>query len=127
MMSMRRTVLIILGAAGGLIVLMLVGVAVVVLTLDPSVEHQLANSIRAVDQKSSLILEPRFAEQVLARIATQVERMMKSNVMPVLLCAPELRRHLRRITERVMPHLSILSVAEVPNNVMLKAFGVVAV
>ena len=98
-----------------------------VLTLDPSVEHQLAGSIRAVDQKSSLVLEPRFAEQMLTRIAAQVERMMKSNVMPVLLCAPELRRHLRHITERVMPHLSIVSVAEVPNNVMLKAFGVVAV
>lgn len=98
-----------------------------VLTLDPSVEHQLAGSIRAVDQKSSLVLEPHFAEQMLARIAAQVERMMKSNVMPVLLCAPELRRHLRRITERVMPHLSILSVAEVPNSVMLKAFGIVAV
>jgi flagellar biosynthesis protein FlhA len=98
-----------------------------VLTLDPSVEHQLASSIRAVDQKTSLVLEPRFAEQMLARIGAHVERMMKNNVMPVLLCAPELRRHLRRITERVLPHLSILSVAEVPNNVMLKAFGVVAV
>ena len=97
-----------------------------VLTLDPSVEHQLAGSIRAVDQKSALVLEPRFAEQMLARIATQVERMMTSDVMPVLLCAPELRRHLRRITERVMPHLSVVSMAEVPSNVMLKSFATVA-
>jgi flagellar biosynthesis protein FlhA len=98
-----------------------------VLTLDPSVEHHLAGSVRAVDQKSALVLEPRFAEQMLSRIAAQVEGMMKSNVMPVLLCAPELRRHLRRLTERVLPHLSILSVAEVPNSVTLKAYGVVAV
>jgi flagellar biosynthesis protein FlhA len=97
-----------------------------VLTLDPSIEHTLASSIRGADAKSALVLEPRFAEQMLARIAVQVEKMMKSNVIPVLLCAPELRRHLRRITERVFPHLSILSMSEVPTSMNLKAFGVVS-
>jgi flagellar biosynthesis protein FlhA len=98
-----------------------------VLTLDPAVEQKLATSIRAVDEKSALVLEPRFAEQILGHIATQVESMMKNNLMPVLLCAPELRRHLRRITERVMPHLSIVSLTEVPTSVSLKAFAVVNV
>ena len=97
-----------------------------VLTLDPSIEHTLATSIRAVDNKSALVLEPRFAEQMLAKIATHVETMMKSNLMPVLLCSPELRRHLRRITERVLPHLSVVSMAEVPSSVNLKAFGLVS-
>jgi flagellar biosynthesis protein FlhA len=96
-----------------------------VLTLDPSIEHTLASSIRG-DEKSTLVLEPRFAEQMLARIAVHVEKMMKSNVIPVLLCAPELRRHLRRITERVFPHLSIVSMSEVPTTMSLKAFGVVS-
>jgi flagellar biosynthesis protein FlhA len=98
-----------------------------VLTLDPSIEHQLASSFRSIDDRSTLVLEPRFAEQMLSRIAAQVERMMKSNLIPVLLCAPELRRHLRRLTERVMPHLAIVSMAEVPNSVNLKAYGVVSV
>jgi flagellar biosynthesis protein FlhA len=97
-----------------------------VLTLDPTIEHTLASSIRGADDKTALVLEPRFAEQMLSRIAVQVEKMMKSNVIPVLLCAPELRRHLRRITERVFPHLSILSMTEVPTTTNLKAFGVVS-
>jgi len=96
-----------------------------VLTLDPSIEQTLAMSMRAVDQSSTLVLEPKFAEQMLTKMAGQVEKMMKSNVMPVLLCPPELRRHMRKITERVMPHLSILSMAEVPTNINLKAFGAV--
>jgi flagellar biosynthesis protein FlhA len=73
------------------------------------------------------VLEPRFAEQVLARIGAQVERMIKGNAMPVLLCSPELRRHLRKLTERVLPHLAVVSMSEVPNNVNLKSFGVVTV
>ena len=52
--------------------------------------------------------------------------MMSNNLLPVILCAPELRRHLRNFTERAMPHLSIVSMAEVPNTVNLKAFGMVS-
>jgi flagellar biosynthesis protein FlhA len=103
------------------------GGSLVVLTLDPAIEDTLATSLRAAEDKASLVLEPRFAEQVLARVGAQVERMLKSNIMPVLLCSPELRRHLRRLTERVLPHLAVLSMSEVPNNVSLKSFGVVTI
>jgi flagellar biosynthesis protein FlhA len=98
-----------------------------VLTLDPAIESTMATSLRAAEDKAALVLEPRFAEQVLARIGAQVERMIKNNVMPVLLCSPELRRHLRRLTERVLPHLAVLSMSEVPNNMSLKSFGVVTI
>jgi flagellar biosynthesis protein FlhA len=98
-----------------------------VLTLDPAIEHTIASSVRATDDKAALVLEPRFAEQVLSRIGAQVERMIKNNAMPVLLCAPELRRHLRKLTERVLPHLSVVSMSEVPNNVNLKSFAVVTI
>jgi flagellar biosynthesis protein FlhA len=98
-----------------------------VLTLDPAIEHTIASSVRSADDKAALVLEPRFAEQVLARIGAQVERMIKSNAMPVLLCAPELRRHLRKLTERVLPHLSVVAMTEVPNHVNLKSFGVVTI
>ena len=98
-----------------------------VLTLDPQIEQALANSIRAVSERSTLVLDPRYAEQVLSRLGAQVEKMLKSNVMPVLLCSAELRHHIRNITERVLPHLAILSMAEVPSNVSLKSFGVVTV
>jgi flagellar biosynthesis protein FlhA len=98
-----------------------------VLTLDPAIEHTITTTLRSAEDKATLVLEPRFAEQVLSRIGAQVERMIKGNIMPVLLCSPELRRHLRRLTERVLPHLAVVSMAEVPNNVSLKSFGVVTI
>lgn len=98
-----------------------------VLTFDPAVEQTISNSIRAVEDKSALVMEPRVAEQVLRRVATEVERMMASNRMPVLLCSPTLRRHVRRFTERLVPQLSVLSLSEIPGNVSLKSFGMVGV
>jgi flagellar biosynthesis protein FlhA len=98
-----------------------------VLTFDPAIENTIASGIKSVDERTALVLEPRFAEQVLNRMSAQVERMMKSNILPVLLCAPEVRRHVRQITQRVLPHLSVLSLTEVPNSVSLRSFGVVTI
>ena len=101
------------------------GSELAVLTLDPSIEQSIATSLRNVDDTTTLVLEPRYAEQVLARMAAQVEKMVRSNLMPVLVCAPQLRRHLRILTERVLPQLSIVSMAEVPPHLALRAFGMV--
>jgi flagellar biosynthesis protein FlhA len=62
----------------------------------------------------------------LNRLATQAERMMKSNMLPILLCSPDLRRHMRALSERVIPHMRILSMAEIPNSVSLKAYCMVS-
>jgi flagellar biosynthesis protein FlhA len=99
--------------------------ALQVLTLDPAIEQRLMQSVRTTDSASTLVVEPKLAEQLLTRIATHAERMMKSNVLPVLLCSPDLRRHLRALSERVLPHMRVLSLAEIPGSVNLKAYGTV--
>ena len=96
-----------------------------VLTLDPVVEDSLMHSIRDAETGAAMVVEPKYAEQLLGRLAAQAERMMKSNMLPVLLCSPDLRRHLRSLSERVIPHMRILSMAEIPNSVNLKSFGAV--
>jgi len=94
-----------------------------VLTFDPAVEQSLAKSVRASNGGANLVLEPRFAEQVLSGVMAQVDRMMKNSLVPVLLCAPELRRHVRVLTERLLPHLRVVAITEIPNTVNLKGFG----
>jgi flagellar biosynthesis protein FlhA len=98
-----------------------------VLTFDPAVEQTLAAAIRSIEEKPTLVLEPRLAEQVLRKLSEEVERMTRGNVRPVLLCAPNLRRHVRRFTERLVPQLNVLSLNEVPTQLNLRAYGVVKV
>jgi len=101
-----------------------------VMTLDPAIESEFLHSLQAARAAEGgpkpFVLEPSTAEQFLGRLVQQSERMMKSNMLPVLLCSPDLRRHIRALSERVAPHLRILSMAEVPQNVELKSWGVVA-
>ncbi|MEW8088387.1 MAG: flagellar biosynthesis protein FlhA [Candidatus Thiodiazotropha endolucinida] len=97
-----------------------------VLLLDPSIERTLSAGVRSEKDQSRLTIDPNMSQQILTKIAGSVEHMMQSNLMPVLLCAPELRRHLRHYTERVMPHLSVLSMSEVPHAINVKSFGMVS-
>jgi len=94
------------------------GQALNVLTLDPEVEQRLRQSTQP-----EAVTDPRFIEQVLTRAVTLAEQMVRSNLLPVLLCAPDLRRHLRNLTERALPHMRVIAVTEVPNLIPLKAFG----
>jgi flagellar biosynthesis protein FlhA len=106
--------------------------ALQVMTLDPTIESQLLQSLQGAQAgerptaNPMLVIEPRMAEQVIGRLVHNAERMMKSNLLPVLLCSPELRRHIRALSERVVPHLRVLSMAEVPQNIELKAWGTVS-
>lgn len=97
-----------------------------VLVFDPKVEQRLASGLRKDVDKSQLVVEPSFAEQVLTRLAAQSEKMLASNLSPVLLCSPELRRHIRRITERTIPGLAVLSMAEVPTTLSVQSHGMVS-
>src|SRR6185437_13156862 len=96
-----------------------------VITFEPAVEQALAAALRAVDDRPTLILEPRYAEQVLRKLSEEVERLARGNTRPVLLCAPTLRRHVRRFTERLVPQLVVLSLNEVPTQLNLRSAAVV--
>lgn len=89
-----------------------------VLTLDPGVEQRLR-----LGTQDATPADPRFVEQLLARAVALAEQMVRSNLLPVLLCAPDLRRHLRQLTERAVPHMRILAMTEVPHLTPLKAYG----
>jgi flagellar biosynthesis protein FlhA len=104
--------------------------ALQVMTLDPGIESEFLHAIQAARTAEGgaqpFVLEPSLAEQFMGRLLQQSERMMKGNLLPVVLCSPELRRPIRSLSERVMPHLRVLSMAEVPHSVELKSWGVVS-
>jgi flagellar biosynthesis protein FlhA len=96
-----------------------------VLSLDPRVENQIVASISASTGIGSLVVEPRLAEQMIRKLSPLADEMFKQGRAPVLLCGAEIRRHLRSLTRRSIPRLSILSVSEIPMRISLKSFDVV--
>jgi len=95
-----------------------------VLTLSPALEQLLADGLAEGDQGRYLALDPRTAQRIIEALAAAVGR-MPSDGTPVVLCAPTIRPHLRRLTERYLPHLALLSYNEIGPEVSLKALAMV--
>jgi len=72
-----------------------------------------------------LITELGQLEALLKGLAKQSEAMMSRNHLPVLLCPSPVRRHLRALIQRSLPHVTVLGINEVPSTVVVKAFGTV--
>lgn len=95
--------------------------------MDMSLEQSLQAGLRATEKRTTLLVDPLLVEQFLKSVAAQAESMMAENIRPVLLCSPSLRRHIKRLTERALPHLSVLALTEIPASVNISSFGIVRV
>lgn len=98
-----------------------------VLSLDPRIENQIATSIGQGAAAGAMLVEPKLAEQLIRKLSSMVEAMHQDGRAPVLLCGPDLRRHLKTFTRRSIPKLSVLSVNEIPLRINLRSFDIVRV
>lgn len=96
-----------------------------VLTLGPSMEQTLAEAIIQNDQESYLALEPRLAQKVVEAVAKGVEQCLPLLGQPVFLCTAAVRPHLRRLIERYLPQVTVLSYNEIGPRVSVKVLRTV--
>jgi flagellar biosynthesis protein FlhA len=82
----------------------------------PSLEERLMASLVRTEQGAVLAVDPQQAQSIASRIARALEQAV---AQPVLLCSPALRPHLWRLFARVLPHLGVLSHAEVPPHIQI--------
>jgi flagellar biosynthesis protein FlhA len=95
------------------------------ITLDPSLEHSLMEHI--TPGMPQITLEPARSKRLVQSISQQMERMLAlGHPQPVLICMAALRLSLRRLTERTMPQLVILSYNEIVPNTEVRAIGAVS-
>lgn len=94
-----------------------------VLTLDPRLETQLAERLGLLGGASQQVIEPEFGKQLLEKIETACRAAVMSQ--PVVLCSSMVRPHLRKLTERFLPDLVVMSHGEVASNVRLVSMGMV--
>lgn len=103
-----------------------------VLSLDPRIENQISSSIGqgaagGAAAGGAMLVEPRLAEQLIRKLSSMAEAMYSDGRAPVLLCGPDLRRHLKAFTRRSVPRLAVLSVNEIPLRISLRSFDIVKV
>ena len=97
-----------------------------VMTLDRGVEDLIQQSIQKTELTSYLALEPTVAEKILAKIREAAEAVTPLlETSPVLLASPLIRMYIRKLTERFLPELVVLSHSEIIPNVQIRTLRVV--
>ena len=82
-----------------------------VMTISPQLERKMISSVSK--DSTNIGLLPNELQALISHIATDCEKMLRSNLQPIILCATPLRRHLRDLLVRACPQIYILSSSEI--------------
>jgi len=96
------------------------------LSMDRNVEEVIAEGVQNSGQESFLAIEPAIAQKILSEIRNGMEKFNQMGTSPVLIASPSIRRHVKKLTERFMPNLAVLSHNEIPPNIKIQSLGVVS-
>ncbi len=82
------------------------------LTIDPGLEAELAEALRASEQGIVIAVDPVTGNQLVGDLASMMQAAENAGVSPVLLVAGPLRLPLRRLLRASVPTLPVISFAE---------------
>ncbi|MCA9772201.1 MAG: FHIPEP family type III secretion protein, partial [Myxococcales bacterium] len=94
-------------------------------TLDGHVEQALRDAIEPTEQGAFLNLSPTVRQSILTALAQTIERNLSGEASPVVLCSPTVRAHFKRMTERFLPNLVVISHNEIDGLARVRSLGTV--
>jgi flagellar biosynthesis protein FlhA len=96
------------------------------ITLEPGVESELAEAMRASEQGVVLAVDPGLANQLVGQLSSLVTSAENTGVTPVLLVAGPLRLPLCRLLRGTFPQLPVLGFAETAGLTSIETVGQVS-
>jgi flagellar biosynthesis protein FlhA len=103
------------------------GRSITVATLDPSLEDLISNNLQKSIQGTFPAIDPDTTGRVLASIRNVLETVYFNENQPVFLVSPKIRPAFRRLIEMMYPHITVLSLNEIPNDIEIRTEGVVTI
>lgn len=98
-----------------------------ILTLSSQIEDTIRESVKSSDQGSFLSLNPDIAQKIVGDIQEKAEDVSSRGYIPIIICNPVIRRHLRHLIERFLPHVTILSHNELTNDIKIESLGTIEI
>ncbi|WP_252250240.1 flagellar biosynthesis protein FlhA [Clostridium sp. ZBS13] len=101
--------------------------SITVVTLDPNVEEMIGSNIQKTMQGSFPTVDPDTTTRLLGGIKNILETTYFNNNQPVILVSPNIRAVFKKLIEMVFPHIMVISLNEVPNDIEINSGGVVSI
>ena len=98
-----------------------------VITVGSRTEDEIASSIQQADRGSTIAMPPWQLQRLLGVVSTEVEKVAGSGRDPIILCSSRIRLAFRRLLERRLPNVIVLSFAEITPQTSVEAAGSIEV
>ncbi|OEU52295.1 MAG: flagellar biosynthesis protein FlhA [Desulfuromonadales bacterium C00003096] len=95
-------------------------------TLDHELEETLQESVHRTQDGSYLALDPHKAQAFLEGLSETIQS-LGGGTTPMLLCSPTIRLHVKRLTERYISNLVVLSHNEIAPHLKVRSVGAVSI
>ena len=95
-------------------------------TLDHELEETFQDSVHRTQDGSYLALDPHKAQAFLEGLSETIQT-LGGGTTPVLLCSPTIRLHVKRLTERYISNLVVLSHNEIAPHLKVRSVGAVSI
>ncbi len=96
-----------------------------VLTLQQELEDRIGRSVQKTDQGAFLALEPDFLKYLIQSVQVEVKKVLTMGFHPVILCSPMVRRHLKKLLERFLSDVVVLSHNELSGHLEIQSIGMI--
>ncbi|WP_396136386.1 flagellar biosynthesis protein FlhA [Clostridium sp. SHJSY1] len=101
--------------------------AVTVVTLAPDLEELVAANVQKSIHGSFPTIDPDTTTRIFHNIRETIDSVYFYNNQPVILVSPNIRSVFRKLVEMAFPHIMVVSLNEIPNDVEIRTEGVVIV
>jgi len=97
------------------------------ITLDPALENRIAGGVQRTDHGSYVSLDPDSLQNLITALNAELPKLTNMGYQPIVLTSPAVRLYFRKLVERSVPGLIVLSHAEIEQSVEIQILGVVKI
>ncbi len=97
-----------------------------VILIEPKTEEKLISNLFKTDQGTVLSIDPNSWQKLIGKLSTLVDEGVKRGFPPVIVTASQLRLPLKKLLDRAIPQISVLSYNEIDNSLSIENIGVIS-
>ena len=95
------------------------------ITVDPQLENKIMSAVQRTEHGSYVAFDPSAMQKLINNLNTELAKLTNLGYQPIVLVSPAVRLYFRKLTERIVPNLVVLSYAEVEPKIEVQALGMV--
>ena len=95
------------------------------ITLDPAIENKIAGAVQRTERGSYVSMDPDTMQKLLNSLGKELQKLTDMGYQPIALTSPTVRLYFRKLVERSVPGIIVLSHAEIDQSVEIQIIGVV--